>query len=484
MNIKKSHFILSLLVLLSLIFKLLIINEHSLWYDELYSWNVAANFVSFSGFWHYIDFKDVHPPLYNTLLFFVVRFFGDSETILKLPSLFAGLLSIPLMYFLTREFCNEATSLISASFMAFMWYPVFYSISVRSYALTLLLVLAYMLYYIRLLNQLSNNSQGKRNFYYVLILGIILSYTHYYGVFLVFLTGIYSFAIYLKDYKNLKLMLLLYLLIFIAFIPWLSAFFREFEMQNIWMNPPHILGIFTSIAYAFTKDKITFIPFLILLVISIYFNIRNFIFKNPEGNLKFTESSIFLILWLTVPFYFMLIKAHISTPNYNLRHFVISLPAAYIIVSYGIDRLLKNNYLKTFTVVALNLFLIVLIFINPNNMMSRTDYRNAMEYISNKTNYKTALLVECDEFTQLDTRYIKYYIQEDKKHFFDDYFINANDAIFKSALEKINSQNYESIWLIEDILFLRNKNINYMKSNFLLKDSASFYGIKIYKFNP
>ncbi|MCC6488645.1 MAG: glycosyltransferase family 39 protein [Candidatus Hydrogenedentes bacterium] len=78
----------------------------------------------------------IHPFYY--LLAHFAMMLGDSEVILRLPSVLAGVLCVPVIYLLTREAAGRHAGLLAAFLMATSWYNIMQSQSARFYALVML----------------------------------------------------------------------------------------------------------------------------------------------------------------------------------------------------------------------------------------------------------------------------------------------------------------------------------------------------------
>lgn len=107
---------------------------YSYWYDELFS-------VAFAG----LDFgaalrtslNDVHPPLYNGMLWLWVRVVGTSELALRSLSAVAVLGTLPALWTLREKLPTTLTSLFALAFLS-NWLVFYYAQEVRSYAFVLL----------------------------------------------------------------------------------------------------------------------------------------------------------------------------------------------------------------------------------------------------------------------------------------------------------------------------------------------------------
>ena len=87
-----------------------------LWNDEYVSWFISS--VPFSeGFWSEV-LKQCHMPLYYL---FLKPFTGCSDLILRLTSVLVGVLAIPVMYLVGKEFskkCGIISALITTAMLA------------------------------------------------------------------------------------------------------------------------------------------------------------------------------------------------------------------------------------------------------------------------------------------------------------------------------------------------------------------------------
>jgi mannosyltransferase len=111
------------------------LGQDSLWSDEYATlrtaagpfWDIPAAALSRSAF---------EPPLYFWLLHGFLRFFGDSESSLRLLSALAGTLTIPVVWLLVEELTeNHRIATLSAGLLALNPLHLWYSQEARPYAL-------------------------------------------------------------------------------------------------------------------------------------------------------------------------------------------------------------------------------------------------------------------------------------------------------------------------------------------------------------
>jgi len=107
------------------------LGTESFWFDEAYSVWVARHSVS----WHIaLSTQRIFPPLYYLLLHFWLAL-GDSEFMVRSLSVCIGLLSIVLVYVLSKRLFNERVGLIGAFLVAISPLHIWYSQEARMYIL-------------------------------------------------------------------------------------------------------------------------------------------------------------------------------------------------------------------------------------------------------------------------------------------------------------------------------------------------------------
>lgn len=108
-----------------------------LWLDEATS--VAQARMDFGRMLSYMRESDVHPPLFQIVLWGDIRIFGTSEFAVRLPSLVFGSALIPVLYGAGRDLFDRRTGLIAALIGAIGPAAIWYSQEARMYPLFMLL---------------------------------------------------------------------------------------------------------------------------------------------------------------------------------------------------------------------------------------------------------------------------------------------------------------------------------------------------------
>jgi mannosyltransferase len=146
----------------------------SLWFDEVWFTKVFFEQPDQLGF---LLFEDVHPPFYGLLLLAWTDLFGDSELVVRLPSLLCGLGSLALLWFMTRRWLGPPYALLVAGLLALSPPHIWYSHENKVNMLLLLLIIEAVWLYWR-----ASHLRLPRDWILATITMILALYTHSYAV--------------------------------------------------------------------------------------------------------------------------------------------------------------------------------------------------------------------------------------------------------------------------------------------------------------
>lgn len=193
------------IVILGIILRLIFIDKpDGLWNDEYVSWMIAAAPFN-NGFISAVK-SQCHMPFYYLYLKFFMTLFGQSDLLLRLTSVFAGILSIIAMYFTGRE-KDEKTGLTCASLTAISSFLIYYSQEVRLYSVLFLFSALSLLYTLRCIK-----NPVKKNFVLCALFNFLILFTHTIGFVFVFFNLIFLSINLYKQFK--KVILTVWLTIF------------------------------------------------------------------------------------------------------------------------------------------------------------------------------------------------------------------------------------------------------------------------------
>ncbi len=149
-----------------------------IWLDEAISIHQAR--LSLHDLFRNLYYGDRQPPLYHLTLWLTIRVFGHSEFAVRLPSLIAGTLLIPVLYELGRELYDRRTGLIAAAFASVSPLLIWYSQEVRMYEFAALFGLLALLTQLRVIRKPSMGNWAA----YMLATAALL-WSHYFGLLLI-----------------------------------------------------------------------------------------------------------------------------------------------------------------------------------------------------------------------------------------------------------------------------------------------------------
>lgn len=232
----KLFSILLLIFVFGLLVRLVFIDKpDGLWNDEYVSWMIASIPIG-KEFWAEV-FSQCHMPLYYFYLKFFMLF-GNSDMFLRLTSVIAGILCIPAMYFVGREFKSERVGVFCAGVASVSSFLIYFSQEVRFYGLLFLFSSLLLLFTLKLLKE-----QKSSNIIWFIVFNLLIIFTHTIGFVFVGLNLILV-GYYLKKFKNYKKNLLIILGTIVLFslvgLPFLvskmhapAQFWGTFKLANL-----------------------------------------------------------------------------------------------------------------------------------------------------------------------------------------------------------------------------------------------------------
>ncbi len=420
---KKYLLPLLIIVLLGSFFRFYGLSNQSLWNDELSSWS-ASNYESLSEVFEKGIKNDVHPPGYQIMLYFVEKYIGDSECILRLPSVLSGILSIAAIFLLGKKLFSYKEGLISAALMAVLWMPIYYSQEARAYSLLLLFSIVSTYFWIAVLEGIS----GKVKFSYYsstcyIISSVICCYLHYFGLYLIALQGLAAFLYFLRRPRKWLYIFLVYIPVLLSYVPWLPKMFKLLKGRTGWIKPPgaffscltgYMESLFNLPRQLYVTENVkgvfvfAMVMFSFLLIRRIYELIR---FRKYKEVIFSFETM--LLLWLLLPFVGMYLKSKFSTPVLTYRTLIISLPAAYILVSRSITNIPIHFKFRTIVISAvLMTFLSLHLFFRLDyySGIHKAQFREAVEFIvKNDARYRDSVIIG---YSHGREKYLGYYFDK------------------------------------------------------------------------
>lgn len=228
----KTFWLMLFIVALGTFLRLIFIDKpDGLWNDEYVSWAIAS--IPLGKKFVNAVFAQCHMPFYYFYLKFFIHFFGNSDLMLRLTSVLAGVLSIIPMYFVGKEFKDNRLGILCAAVTSLSSFLIYFSQEVRFYGLLFLFASLSLLFTIKLCKK-----QSLPNFIFYIISNFLIIFTHSVGfVFVFFNLILMSYCLLKIDEKYKKSILVTWsalLLLGLINLPLLFKIFTAHPLSQWW----------------------------------------------------------------------------------------------------------------------------------------------------------------------------------------------------------------------------------------------------------
>ncbi len=228
------------------------LSHDSLWLDELFSiWGSSTDTLA-----EVIERlrPDVHPPLYQTVLWVWMQALGDSETATRLLSACTGAFAVAVFFFGTRRLYGSRCAWYASTLFAACYTTLLYGRTVRSYEFLLLLSTILTIAWLGLGRALGRGDEGRTGLgvadatTYALS-AVLVSATHFYGALLVGVASLYLLGLCLRPASR-GLRLRTWILVSASGIASLAVLFGWLSMSvgmkakvsgHFWIEPPNLI---------------------------------------------------------------------------------------------------------------------------------------------------------------------------------------------------------------------------------------------------
>lgn len=340
------------------------LTDSCLWFDEIFSVHAADH--SWSEIIPFVAKDLIHPPLFYLLLKVWIFVGGESLFWLRLFPVILSILAVLPLWMLCRELKLRPDAIIlSFGLFAVNGALIKYAQEVRMYSVLLFLsmmsVWLFSRYYFR----------GK-SFWMLVIVNILLVYTHYFGWLIV---GTELLVILVAQRIKIARTLLMFLLTAAAFVPWLVAIFKFAEPgsslgQNIgWMQRPGVRAIIDLVFDLFdpfyfqqsNADKsanfVIVLPLILILVVGLVVYLISF--QKAENKDRIFFLLAFLILPSVIAF---VLSWTLPVSVWGSRHLLIVFVPAMVLFAVFLGEvrpiLLRNFFFAAVAVLSVAAFVI------------------------------------------------------------------------------------------------------------------------------
>jgi hypothetical protein len=382
-------------------------------------------------------------PLQQLGMWFSYQALGYNEMAGRLPSMLAGVLTIPVIYLLGRELFDSQTGLYAAALATPNYYLLYYAQDARSYALLCFLTCLSCLLFIRVLR-----SGSWFNPLLYLIATTALLYTHHFALPILAIQAC-LFLLYRAFYGRGDRWLLVragvaLLLVVTAMVPLLPVIIQHAPLSEVTLKQlSALVGVRLFISY-FNSAWLALSMALLLLVA---------LFAAVYHGLRATASSwpvfsvIALLLWIVLGFSLpwaggLFAQSVLADPGT-----IILVPPVIVLAAYGLRSLPTLALQRIAALALLGLgFYHLLAGIPYYSAVLKNQYREVTAAI---TDYDLVLPVYA--LLQNAGRYNTYFEQQNSP-------LRATD--YQRLIEKLEAGTAEPLfWLVGGHSFLQDKNI-------------------------
>jgi len=385
----------------------------SYWIDELFS-------ASFShpdrtlGEAVAVTLEDVHPPLFQTLLWFAYKVFGYSEYTGRALSATFGIATIPALYLLGREAFNRDVGRYCATLGAFSVFLIFYAQEARSYTLLFLLC---TLSYAALFSVVREPS--GRNIALYCGATIAMLYTHYFG-FVAAASQALALPLCLAAMVSATRKGFLIRaaavagIIGLAVSPLLPWIFSHSDIQAFWIKQPGpgFIGLYFLLYF----PPPSFAPWMLALLL---FGLVRGLFSShisaPErrgSELTFRFGTAMACFWITSCLALPYARGLFAAPMLTFRNGIITIPAMLLLAALGVY-FMKRRTLRGIVLALLVGMSLYALFVSPGlyQRVMKSQFREVAAIVARNP-----------------WRYPVYHVKE-KARFFNFYFEQLESGI-------------------------------------------------------
>lgn len=246
MLVSRRHLALVLgVLLLALALRVMRLQERPLWYDEAFSvflaeqdWTAIVRGTA----------ADIQPPLYYVVLH-VWQFLGEQVYTMRFLSVGLSLLTVALMYQLTRVLTSPRAALLAAFIAAIMPFQIYYAQELRMYALLEFALLLYLYAFVRILR----GAQGRVWVLVLAVSGAAGLYSQSLAVLSWVIPDVYALF---RRGRWLNRVLIGQSVSLVLFLPWLAVLTGQLAViqHSYWTTPPGLAEVF-QLLLAFTVNQ-------------------------------------------------------------------------------------------------------------------------------------------------------------------------------------------------------------------------------------
>jgi mannosyltransferase len=413
-----------LATLLAMSLRLFHLGQQSFWLDESVSFVRAI--VPLQASIENILAIGIHVPLYFLLLR-PVALIGQSETILRFPSVVFAVLSIPMMYQVGRLCLGRPAGLLGAFLLALNPFHLWYSQEARMYTMVMFFILGSIYFF------LQATRENTWRFWAGLVVFSTLAYgTHYFALQIALVQFAFILCRFQVLHRVFRKWSICQGLAFLPLVPWLVAYFNQdvVALGIGWIKRPTLLAPLQTL-WAFSSNYGGSLTLIGLLLLCFVF-LQGFLTRQPAHR----DHKLFLALWLGLP---IIVTWLISQrrPIYVHRYLIVVLPAYLVLLANGVVSVPHKILKWALTIALATIMASSSIRIYSDPAFLKQDWRGAANYVQISAQANDVVAVERFE----DIAALRYYYRGGLA------LVTVDSEQSLGEFEK-SIEGYERLWLI------------------------------------
>lgn len=257
-----QHFFALSIIFIGIILRLLFIYFQGLSNDEL-SAVMRCHFPDFQTLIHEgVRIGDMHPALYQSLMWFWMKAFGESELAIRSLSLLFYVTNMLLLYAIACRFFSKNQGLMTLALYTSFTFLIINTTFSRPYnsGTFFLLILVYAI-----LNYQKQDKKLSWVLFMIILAFAGAMYSHYFAFLTAGVIGLCAF-IYLDQNKRIYL-LLAGVFAILLFLPHLNITLHQLGNGGLgWLGKPTTFWLFDFFTYFFNQSGVVFLIILALLI--------------------------------------------------------------------------------------------------------------------------------------------------------------------------------------------------------------------------
>ena len=425
------------------------LSTQSLWIDEVSQVNSALAVAS-QGFGVVAE-RDNVGPLSHWILWALVTLFGVSESVVRLPSVVAGIITIPLVSRLGRLWFSNRVGLGAAAAVAISPFAVWHAQDGRMYALAM----CFSAWALVAFSSALGESQRLRHWVALTAATALGVYTHQFavlisgacGLFVVFQDGLLGTRT--KRWATSQIIAAL------AFLPWFLHSIDRFAESagsakgSVFMWAPYSLFTFLfgytlgpSVRELHWNSNLAVLsPYIVQVTLAMFVFGLAVVFGMREIlRLSNRSSTLLALLCVLTPLSVAMVAPALSGINFNVRYAAVSFPA-FIVLFAAAVLAVKSNKIRMVLAGAFLVGTLVSLhgwYFNP--LYSKSDFRAAGSYLRTKVASDDLVILS----SSTTRRAFAFYGFRPKHR-----LLVSRRSGLDEVLAQIDDPRWQRVWLIE-----------------------------------